>query len=126
MQDIIRHTSISFQTERDKNEGLTAYNCGTSIQMMNQHYRNSIDDEKTIKAFWNLTPTKLVATKPEVTVPCKTKIASPSKGKLEKLVWAKPLVHAAKEIGVSDVSLRKRCLKLEIPLPATGHWLRQR
>ena len=59
-------------------------------------------------------------------MPSKVKIAWPSKSQLEKLVWAKPLVHAAKEIGVSDVSLRKLCLKLEIPLPATGHWLRQR
>ncbi len=126
VQDIIRHTSISFQAERDQNEALTAYNCGTSVKMMDLHYRNTIDDEKIIKAFWDLTPTKLVATKPAVTIPSKTKIAWPSKSQLEKLVWAKPLVHAAKEIGVSDVSLRKQCLKLEIPLPATGHWLRRR
>lgn len=126
VQDIIRHTSISFQAERDQNEALTAYNCGTSVKMMDLHYRNTIDDEKIIKAFWDLTPTKLVATKPEVTVPSKVKITWPSKSQLEKLVWAKPLVHAAKEIGVSDVSLRKRCLKLEIALPATGHWSRQR
>jgi integrase len=126
VQDIIRHTSISFQAERDQNEALTAYNCGTSIKMMDLHYRNTIDDEKIIKEFWDLTPTKVVATKPEVIMPGRVKIAWPTKSLLEKLVWAKPLVHAGKEIGVSDVSLRKKCLKLGIALPAAGHWLRQR
>jgi integrase len=126
VQDIIRHTSISFQAERDQNEALTAYNCGTSVKMMDLHYRNTIDDEKIIKAFWDLTPSKLVAKKPEVNLPSRVKIAWPSKSQLEKLVWAKPLVHAAKEIGVSDVSLRKRCVKLGIGLPTAGHWLRQR
>lgn len=126
VQDIIRHTSISFQTERDQNEALTAYNCGTSVKMMDLHYRNSIDDEEIIKAFWDLTPKQLVATKPEVTVPSKAKIAWPSKSQLEKLVWEKPLIHAAADLGVSDVALRKRCVKLGISLPANGHWLRRR
>ena len=124
VQDIIRHTSITFQTERDKNEALTAYNCGTSIQMMNQHYRNTIDDEKTIAAFWALTPKKLLAKKPEIELPGKPKVAWPEKKALAKLVWEKPLIHAAKDIGVSDVALRKHCVKLGIELPKQGHWVR--
>lgn len=123
--DIIRHTSISFQTERDKNESLTAFHCGTSIQMMNRHYRNSIDDEKKVKAFWELSPTKLLAKMPEIKLPTKPRINWPEKKMLTKLVWEKPLVHAAKGIGVSDVALRKHCVKLGISLPAQGHWLRQ-
>lgn len=125
VQDIIRHTSISFQADRDKNEALTAYNCGTSIQMMNQHYRHTIDDEKNIAAFWSLTPEKLLAKKPEIELPGKPKIVWPDKASLKKLVWQKPMVHAAKEIGVSDVALRNRCVKLGIDLPPQGHWLRQ-
>jgi integrase len=126
VQDIIRHTSISYQADRDKNEALTAYNCGTSIQMMNQHYRHTIDDEKAIREFWNLTPEKLLAKPPMVDLEIKRRVNWPEKKTLAKLVWQKPLIHAAKEIGVSDVALRKRCLKLGIQLPATGHWLRQR
>ena len=125
VQDIIRHTSITFQTERDKNEALTAYNCGTSIQMMNRHYRDTIDDEKIVTEFWSLTPAKLLATPPKVDLPTKVRVTWPSRKALEKLVWAKPMIHAAKEIGVSDVALRKHCLKLGIELPKTGHWLRQ-
>jgi len=126
VQDIIRHTAISYQTERDKNEALTAYNCGTSVQMMNLHYRNSIDDEKAVNAFWDLTPAKLLATKPKIELPGKPKINWPEKKALEKLVWLKPMVHAAKDVGVSDVALKKHCVKLGISLPTTGYWLRQR
>jgi integrase len=126
VQDIIRHTSITFQTERDKNEGLTAYNCGTSIQMMNQHYRNTIDDDKVVAAFWALTPAKLLANKPEIELPSKPKVAWPDKKALAKLVWQKPLVHAAADIGVSDVALKKHCVKISIDLPPPGHWVRQR
>lgn len=123
VQDIIRHTSITFQTERDKNEGLTAYNCGTSIAMMNRHYRDTIDDEKTVAEFWNLTPAKLRAKPPKVELEIKRRVDWPDKKTLTKLVWQKPLIHAAKDIGVSDVALRKHCVKLCIELPRQGHWL---
>lgn len=36
------------------------------------------------------------------------------------------VIHAAKEIGVSDVALRKHCVKLGIEMPTPGHWARQR
>jgi integrase len=126
VQDIVRHTSITFQTERDKNEALTAYNNGTSKAMMDLHYRNSIDDEKTVTEFWTLTPTKLLKKKPVITLPEKKAVAWPEKSALAKLVWQKPLIHAAADIGVSDVALKKHCLKLGIELPAQGHWLRER
>lgn len=91
---------------------------------MNRHYRDTIDDEKTIAEFWSLTPKKLRAKKPEVELPGKPTIAWPDKKALTKLVWEKPLIHAAKDIGVSDVALRKHCLKFGIELPRRGHWLR--
>lgn len=125
VQDIIRHTSITFQTERDKNEALTAYNCGTSIQMMNRHYRDSIDDEKAVKEFWSLTPTKILAKKEKVELPVRTRVDWPPKKVLEKLVWKKPLKHAAADIGVSDVALKKHCVKLGLALPPRGYWLRE-
>jgi hypothetical protein len=126
VQDIVRHTSITFQTERDKNEGTTAFNCGTSIQMMNRHYRNTIDDATTVTEFWNLTPEKLLEKKPEITLPERKKVAWPEKSALARFVWQKPLIHAAADIGVSDVALKKHCLKLGIELPTPGHWLRER
>jgi len=125
VQDIIRHTSITFQAERDKDEALTAYNNGTSKQMMDRHYRDTIDDEKTIAEFWDLTPEKLRAKPPQVDLEIKRRVNWPDKAGLKTLVWEKPMIHAAREIGVSDVALRKQCLKLGIQLPPNGHWLRQ-
>ncbi|BCU76869.1 hypothetical protein [Luteolibacter sp. LG18] len=121
--DIIRHTSITFQAERDKNEALTAYNNGTSKEMMDRHYRNVIDEEETIREFWNLTPEALLKASLSVELPVKFRIDWPDKKALKALVWEKPLIHAAKDIGVSDVTLKKHCLALGIVLPSRGHWL---
>jgi integrase len=126
VQDIVRHTSITFQTERDKNEALTAYNNGTSKAMMDLHYRNTIDEERTVTEFWGLTPTKLLKKRPVITLPEKKTVAWPEKSALAQLVWQKPLIHAAADIGVSDVALKKHCVKLSVELPSPGHWLRER
>jgi integrase len=123
--DILRHTSISFQTERDKNEALTAFHSGTSIGMMNLHYRHTVDDEQIVKEFWSLTPAKVQAAKPAIELPTIRRITWPTKAALRKLVWQKPLVHAAAEIGISDVALKKHCVKIGIDLPPAGHWIRQ-
>lgn len=45
--------------------------------------------------------------------------------KLYLLVWSKPMIHLAKDFGISDVGLRKICKKLEIPLPPAGFWIRK-
>lgn len=45
-----------------------------------------------------------------------------SRFELYELVWAKPMTHLAKELGLSDVGLRKICVKFGIPLPPRGHW----
>ena len=66
-----------------------------------------------------------MAKKPEIVLPGKPKIVWPTKNALAKLVWEKPLIHAAKDIGVSDVALRKHCVKAGIELPKQGHWVRQ-
>lgn len=125
VQDIIRHTSITFQAERDKNEALTAYNNGTSKEMMDRHYRDIVDDENVVAEYWSLTPEKLLSKPPEVDLGIKRRVDWPSKDDLRKLVWRKPLVHAAKDLGVSDVALRKRCVRLGVELPSKGHWIRQ-
>ena len=125
VQDILRHTSISYQAERDKNEGLTAFNNGTSKQMMDSHYRDVIDNPAAIKAFWALTPGTLPKNI-KVTLPCEDKTEWPSRARLAKLVMQKPMMHLAKDFGVSDVAIKKHCIKTGIALPPQGHWQRQR
>ena len=41
---------------------------------------------------------------------------------LYDLVWSKPMTHAAKKFGISDVALRKTCVKHNIPTPPLGYW----
>jgi hypothetical protein len=37
-------------------------------------------------------------------------------------VWSIPLTTLAKTYAISDVGLRKICIKMQIPLPKGGHW----
>lgn len=37
-------------------------------------------------------------------------------------VWKEPLVKVAKRYEISEAALRKRCNKLDIPLPPKGYW----
>lgn len=41
---------------------------------------------------------------------------------LYTLVWSKPMIHLAREFGLSDVGLRKICVKHSIPTPPLGYW----
>lgn len=39
-------------------------------------------------------------------------------------VWSKPMTKLAAEFGISDVAIRKQCVKAGIDVPTRGHWLR--
>jgi hypothetical protein len=41
---------------------------------------------------------------------------------LYDLVWSDPLLTISKKYNISDVGLRKICIRLNIPLPKNGHW----
>ena len=41
---------------------------------------------------------------------------------LYQLVWSKPVIHIAEELGLSDVGLAKACRRHDIPLPPVGYW----
>jgi hypothetical protein len=46
-----------------------------------------------------------------------------SKVDLQTLIWQKPMTTLSKELGVSDVAIRKRCKKLGIQTPPRGYFL---
>jgi hypothetical protein len=120
VQDIIRHTSISFQLERDHDEAYTAFNNGTSRTMIERHYRDVVDDPKTVDEFWLLSPDSLK----NITVKLPNGQSFdqwPDDKELAKLVFEKPLTRLAKDLGVSDNAIRKRCIKRDIKLPKNGH-----
>jgi hypothetical protein len=41
---------------------------------------------------------------------------------LYDLVWSKPMRDAAAAIPMSDVGLKKACVRLNVPVPAQGYW----
>lgn len=50
----------------------------------------------------------------------------PSDKALAKLVWAKPSTIIAKELGVSDTAIKKRCRARGIPKPPRGYWTQRK
>lgn len=42
--------------------------------------------------------------------------------KLYAEVWSEPLISLSKKYGISNVALKKRCIKLQIPTPPPGYW----
>jgi len=47
-----------------------------------------------------------------------------SREELYELAWSKALSSLAKDFGISDVALAKRCRSLLIPIPGRGYWAR--
>jgi transposase-like protein len=47
------------------------------------------------------------------------------RSELYALVWSKPILQVAADIGVPDVAVAKACRKHGIPLPARGSWARR-
>lgn len=41
---------------------------------------------------------------------------------LYDLVWSEPMIKAAKRFGLSDVGLKKICIKNAVPVPSRGYW----
>ncbi len=45
-----------------------------------------------------------------------------SRKELYKKVWTTPMIHLAKEFGISDRGLAKICQRYDIPRPRLGYW----
>lgn len=45
-----------------------------------------------------------------------------SRKDLYDLVWTQPLLTLAKKYQISDVGLRKACIRMNIPTPRVGYW----
>ena len=47
-----------------------------------------------------------------------------SREKLFALIWEKPTVEVARDMGISDVAVAKLCARLQVPKPPRGYWAR--
>lgn len=48
-----------------------------------------------------------------------------SREELYAKVWGQPMIHLASEFGMSDVGLKKICVKHRIPVPPRGYWAKK-
>jgi len=126
VSDILRHTSISYQLERDQDQGKVAFVNGTSAGVIDQHYRDVIDDPEVVKAFWLLTPKQVLSEEIELDLKKARVIEWPTDALLAKLVWEKPLSRLAVDLNITDSAIRKRCIKRKIELPRNGYWQKQK
>jgi hypothetical protein len=45
-----------------------------------------------------------------------------SRKELYDLIWTEPMLSISKTYNISDVGLRKICIRMSIPVPQAGHW----
>ncbi|MDB5709804.1 MAG: protein of unassigned function [Sphingomonas bacterium] len=51
-----------------------------------------------------------------------TKIVSLSREQLHAMVWHEPMTKVAARFGITDVALRKKCVRHSVPVPGRGFW----
>lgn len=47
-----------------------------------------------------------------------------SRKELYELVWQESMLSLSKRYNISDVGLRKMCMRMEIPVPPAGYWMK--
>ena len=55
-------------------------------------------------------------------IPYGAKYKTMTRAELYELVWSEPMRAIAPRFGISDVGLRKVCLRADIPVPKAGYW----
>ena len=53
------------------------------------------------------------------------KLADLSRQELYDLIWASPATKVAAEFGISNVGVRKHCIKKQVSWPTRGYWAKQ-
>lgn len=93
-----------------------------------QYVSNTVDPKDKSKFFCDCGKEKVKNAKTCLTCSYQNleRIVWPSKEELEVLVWLKPRSTLAKELGVSDKAIARRCSKFNISQPPRGYWTKLR
>ena len=93
----------------------------TNVKELSQEYKIS---EKYIIAILNANNIKVSKIKAQKDLYYKSPY--PSNEELSKLMFEKPSIEIAKDLGISDVALGKHCKKNNIEKPSRGYWAKKR
>jgi len=106
-------------------EGVSIYKIskwlGDGVQVVERHYSHLVPQDPEINRI-NLSVEQATAAALGIDPGEPEEQAVASWEDLYQLVWSMPMTKAARSIGISDVGLRKRCIRLEIPIPPVGYW----
>ena len=91
--------------------------CGHRVDVCEEHYGFLTPADNEIER-----GLERKAPAPEVTEPELPPHLEQTWEELHALVWEMPLIRAARLVGLSDQGLRKKCYRLDIPLPPQGYW----
>ena len=122
-ENALRKTFISCHYETHGSIDDTAKQAGTSVGMIHKHYRKLIK-KKEAEKLWKIHPTagpkNLLPFQPTA----KSAVQWPSPEDLQAMLWQRPVVEIAREIGVSDVAVVKHATRHRLTKPPRGYWLK--
>lgn len=116
--DICGRSTLSLRTEYPKNGTTSNVNWASDYiigEVPDDHFKPGISEVPARK--YHLSEKFLAARKASAKLTC-------SAEELKKLVWSKPLRDVAKDLGVSDVAVKKACVRLNVDTPPRGYWLK--
>jgi integrase len=131
----LRKTFISCHYETHGSIDGTAKQAGTSVAMIDKHYRKLIKKRDADK-LWKIGPAAgpdnvismgqpTVAEADETATGRKSAVVWPAPADLQAMLWQRPVVDIARDLGVSDVAVVKHAAKHGLTKPPRGYWLKQ-
>lgn len=123
----LRHAAATEHAKKFEAQELARFFGWSTIQMALRYYHpttdellNKIEPEHAV-ASKEISLTELLSAHVEKWL-SKEKPSTITTDTLEHMVWSQPMTTVASQLGISDVAVRKRCLKLGVPTPPRGYW----
>lgn len=123
----LRHAAATEHAKKFAAQELARFFGWSTIQMALRYYHpttdellNKIEPEHAV-ASKDVSLTELLTAHVEKWL-AKEKPSTITADTLEIMVWSQPMTTVASQLGISDVAVRKRCLKLGVPTPPRGYW----
>jgi Phage integrase family len=113
----LRRTFASLKASAGVSIHKIAVWCGHRMEIAELHYGHLVPSDTEIER-----GLERKAPAPEVTEPELRSHLQQTWEETKELVWSMPMIRAARTGGLSEQGLRKRCYRLEVPIPPQGYW----
>jgi len=124
----IDHKDGDFLNNVPENLRFLCPNCHTQTGTFGSNKLNAVRSRCRIKRVCacggSISPKAKVCSRCAKAKPSRTKIAWPEPHEIRQMVWANPVTTVAAQLGVSPVSITKRCKRFGIETPGPGYWMK--